>query len=580
MLSLVFAMLIFILTFPLLTFLVIYHGRVYPGVYIDTINVSGLTINEASSLLTSQKKFSDTINIRLTSGSSKKDFTVPTKAFGAVFEYDKATSDAFNVGRSGRTLTDIANLVLSLIKSKKVPLTIYINQSALYEQISIIAAQIDDPPEKPELYLSDGEVFLTEASGGYTLDISKAEMQLSSAIKKGQSSVNIVADYNDSALSEEEQALLITRANKLKSKSLKLSFEEHTFNYKQDKLLSLLRVNNFSLDNIDPSIEDIKRTIERSPTNPLFNFLPPEAGEENHVKEFKPAIKGVSVNTGTLMTELTKGLFELESSDLNEIVIEIPVIYTEPEIQTSEVNSLGIKELIGVGTSKFKGSIASRVHNVSLAAARLNGILIKPGEVFSFNKALGDISVYSGYKQAYIIQGNETVLGDGGGVCQVSTTFFRAALAAGLPIVERHPHSYRVGYYEQDSGPGIDATIYSPTVDIKIKNDTPAHILIQTFADAKNMTLKFEFYGTSDGRVATISKPVVSQVTPPRDDLYMDDPTLPTGQIKQVDYKAWGAKVNFSYSVVRNGETIIDDTFYSNYKPWQAKYLRGTGPTN
>ena len=65
MLSLVFAMLIFILTFPLLTFLVIYHGRVYPGVYIDTINVSGLTINEADSLLTSQKKFADTINIRL-----------------------------------------------------------------------------------------------------------------------------------------------------------------------------------------------------------------------------------------------------------------------------------------------------------------------------------------------------------------------------------------------------------------------------------------------------------------------------------------------------------------------------------
>jgi vancomycin resistance protein YoaR len=191
---------------------------------------------------------------------------------------------------------------------------------------------------------------------------------------------------------------------------------------------------------------------------------------------------------------------------------------------------------------------------------------------------LGDVSVYTGYQQAYIIKGGQTVLGDGGGVCQVSTTFFRAALDAGLPIIERHPHAYRVSYYEQNSKPGFDATVYSPSVDLKVKNDTPAYILIQTKTDIKNATLTFELYGTSDGRVATVSSPYIWDVTPAPPALYIDDPTLPAGQIKQIDFAAAGAKTSFDYKVTRGEEILQQKTFYSNYRPWQARYLRGTKP--
>ncbi len=169
-------------------------------------------------------------------------------------------------------------------------------------------------------------------------------------------------------------------------------------------------------------------------------------------------------------------------------------------------------------------------------------------------------------------------MGDGGGVCQVSTTFFRAILNAGLPIIERRAHSYRVSYYEQGSSPGLDANVYDPTTDLKFKNDTPGYLLIQTLIDSASSTLIFEIYGTSDGRVTTISKPVVTDITPPSEDLYIDDPTLPQGEIKQIDWKAWGAKVWFNYIVERGEETIYQKTFYSNYRPWQAVYLRGTGP--
>jgi vancomycin resistance protein YoaR len=247
-------------------------------------------------------------------------------------------------------------------------------------------------------------------------------------------------------------------------------------------------------------------------------------------------------------------------------------------IKTEEVNDLGIKELLGRGISYFRGSIASRIHNIQIASSRLNGILIPPGETFSFNQTLGEVSQATGYKEAYIIKEGRTILGDGGGVCQVSTTFFRATLDAGLPIIERAPHAYRVYYYEQNSQVGVDATVWEPSPDLKIKNDTPAHILVQAYVNPSQYRLTFEFYGTSDGRKATISKSRIWDQTPPPPDLYQDDPTLPTGTTKQIDWSAWGAKVAFDWKVERGGEILQERTFYSSYRPWQAVFLRGTGP--
>jgi vancomycin resistance protein YoaR len=168
-------------------------------------------------------------------------------------------------------------------------------------------------------------------------------------------------------------------------------------------------------------------------------------------------------------------------------------------------------------------------------------------------------------------------LGDGGGVCQVSTTLFRAVLNAGLPITERQPHAYRVSYYEQDIGPGFDATVFLPSPDLKFKNNTPSYLLIQTKVDQVNKKLTFDIYGTSDGRKVEISPVRIWDKQPPPPDLYQDDPTLPAGTIKQVEHKSWGAKVAFDYKIVRGEEVLSEKTFYSVYRPWQAVYLRGTG---
>lgn len=295
------------------------------------------------------------------------------------------------------------------------------------------------------------------------------------------------------------------------------------------------------------------------------------------VTAFKPSKDGRLLNQEEARKRLKAAFMIAAKTDRQRITILLPVDTVRPSISTNNANSFGIKELIGLGYSEFAGSIPGRIHNIALAASRINGVLIKPGDVFSFNDTVGDISAATGYQSAYIIKDGKTVLGDGGGVCQVSSTLFRAALNAGLPIVARQAHAYRVHYYEEGGfKPGLDATVFSPTVDFKFKNDTAAYILIQTKTDLKNLTLTFEFYGSSDGRTATITNHKIWGVTPPPPPLYQDDPTLPKGVVKQVDFDAWGTKASFDYTVTRNGQTLQKTTFFSNFRPWQAVYLKGT----
>ncbi len=322
---------------------------------------------------------------------------------------------------------------------------------------------------------------------------------------------------------------------------------------------------------IDDTLTNLAAQIDVPEEEALFQFA------DGKVTAFRPAKVGRRLNREETKRRLTEAFTTVSRTNQQRITILLPVADVSPASSTDGTNAFGIKELIGSGYSEFAGSIPGRIHNVALAASRINGILIKPGEEFSFNNAIGDISAATGYQSAYIIKEGRTVLGDGGGVCQVSSTLFRAALNAGLPIVERHAHAYRVHYYE-DGGfkPGLDATVFSPSVDLRIKNDTPSHILIQAKTDTKNLTLRFELYGTRDGRVAELLNHQVWGQTAPPPPLYQDDPTLKTGVVKQVDWSAWGAKTSFQYKVTRNGETLQDTTFYSTFRPWQAVYLKGT----
>lgn len=325
----------------------------------------------------------------------------------------------------------------------------------------------------------------------------------------------------------------------------------------------------FDKETVRQTLSNLEQNFNKPAKNALFKF------ENGKVVSFAQEEKGLQLDSENFLANFSQRVYQTNKDPKNKIVT-IKKLIIEPEITLAEANSFGIEEYIGEGRSDYSHSIPERIHNIILASSKFNGVLIPKDKILSFNDTVGDISSITGYKPAYIIKGGKTVLGDGGGVCQVSTTLFRAALNAGLPIIERHPHAYRVGYYENDAKSGLDATVFAPSTDLKIKNDTPAHILIQIEIDKTNNLLYFRLYGKKDDRRSEISTPALWDVQPPPTALYQDDPTLKRGVTKQVDFSAWGGKASFDYKVTYADGKIAEDKFFSSYKPWQAVYLVGT----
>jgi vancomycin resistance protein YoaR len=251
---------------------------------------------------------------------------------------------------------------------------------------------------------------------------------------------------------------------------------------------------------------------------------------------------------------------------------DLVITTLQPAVDSNRVAEMGIRELVAAGDSYFAGSSAERVRNVQVAADKFIGVVIPPGGIFSFNEFVEDVSAANGFEDSLIIWGDRTAVGIGGGVCQVSTTIFRAAYFAGLPIVERYNHGYVVDWYGE---PGLDATIFTPSVDFRFRNDTGAYLLMQPEMDAAGGALTINLYGTKPDRQVIVGAPVQSDITPAPAPLYSVDDTLAPGQRKQVDWAKQGMTVTVQRTIIEGGNTRTE-TLVSKYQPWRAVYLVGS----
>lgn len=206
--------------------------------------------------------------------------------------------------------------------------------------------------------------------------------------------------------------------------------------------------------------------------------------------------------------------------------VELVVMRSIDNLKISpELQSEGVNELVSVGFSDFSGSSAARKHNIKTAIARYEGLILKEGEVFSFNDNLGEVTRESGYKKELVIKGDETIPEFGGGVCQVSSTVYRSAMLAGLPILERKGHSYSVSYYYPS---GSDATIYPGVQDLKFQNNTGKSIMI--YPKMNEDHLYIYIFGTKNTNNVNIYGPFVTNVKPAPPNRFLPSTTLPKGK--------------------------------------------------
>ncbi len=370
-------------------------------------------------------------------------------------------------------------------------------------------------------------------------------------------------DYQLPIKSVVDQAYLVGRGRGISALyqqiALKLGWE--SYNFDLNPLYDHGYLNNL--------LSELAISYKKEPVEARFDFA------DGKVQAFQMEKDGYQLDMTTVLIKVEQALKQQRFEPGKVIKISVPKQILKAEIKLNKINDLGIRELVGMGSSQFAGSAPERVHNIVTGANRINGMIIKPGQTFSFNEFLGEISSRTGFMAAFVIKNGKTVLDDGGGICQVSTTMFRTALNSGLPILERTAHAYRVGYYEQDAKPGLDATIYLPTVDLKFKNDYQSALLIQSDIDLENMKLTFYLYGTKDQRQVELSDITMWNISPPPEPEYIDDFNLAEGITKQVDFAAWGTSSKFTYKVnYPNGE-VNEQEFISNFRPWKAIYLVG-----
>lgn len=234
--------------------------------------------------------------------------------------------------------------------------------------------------------------------------------------------------------------------------------------------------------------------------------------------------------------------------------------------------------LLGTATTSYFGSFSERINNIARGAAKFNGMVVQPGEVFSFNTALGDAGPDDGFVEGYAIVNGRLAKTIGGGLCQVSTTMYRAVFNAGLELVTRRNHTYVINFYE--NVPGWDATVFAPYQDFRWRNDTSGPIYISASSDPAKATVTFSLYGTPDGRKTTMVGPTVSNVVQQSRPIWQYDPTLKRGQTKQLVHGRPGMNVAMGRIVTAaNGKVLHNDNLPSKYQPWEDFFLYGPGVT-
>ncbi len=581
---------IFFLFAASLLYQVWYANRIFPGVSMLGVDMGGLTPEEAEQVINISFPYPQNGKITLKHQDKTWDYT--PASLGLTLDPKASAGNAFAVGREGSYFHKVNTIVTAA------RIGVILSPAYVYDQrltsviLGQIASRVNHALIEAEISVNGVDVKIRSGETGRELDQLESLKKITIMMSTMQSGpVDLVVNTTEPAVVDVEKTGAIIR--KILSAPLTFSMPpdqaEGLGPWSIDPqtlsgMLSLGRVQEgdhyayrveFNNQLLLTYLNNLANKTNLLWRNARFIF----DDNERKLDLLEPAVIGRSLNVSS-----TIGVVQQKAAG-GEHDVTLVFDYHKPEVRDDATTaSLGIKELVRAETTYFYGSSADRVQNITAAAARFHGLLIAPGETFSMAKALGDISLDNGFAEALIIYGGRTIKGVGGGVCQVSTTLFRTAFFAGYPIVERHPHAYRVSYYEKTAGnhidpqmAGMDATVYVPYVDFRFTNDTQYWLLMETYVNPEKYSITWKFYSTKDGREVKADFSGPTNIVEAPEPLYKENPELEKNEINQIDWQADGADVVVRRSVTRNGQPYLNDEFTTHYQPWQSVYEYGPG---
>lgn len=561
------------------------QDRIMPGVYVMDVSLGGLSYDEAREALAAQPNpFADLV---YTFQDGDQTWQFSGEELGLAFDVDETLETAINHGRNA-SITDFVDQAQTWFNGTSIAPVMTYDEAAAANALQTIATEIDQPVINDSLRIENGEVITTSGQTGRTLNVAATLSQLNDAIMSGQpGQIGLVIDRTEPVIASAEEAAERVRVALSAPVHLVASDADGNqlgpWTASVDQIASLLQIE------LVPTVGDTQIYDVSVDASAFADYLetlapgliqPAVSGRfdfDETTGQLTPIVRSTSgreLNIPETITRLEEAIF---SSDARIVPMAFDFVLPDYHDRVSAAE-LGITELVAEATTYFTGSTQNRRRNIAVSASKFDGVIIPPDGEFSFNTILGDISEENGFVEGKVIFGGRTVDGIGGGVCQVSTTVFRAAFSGGFAITERNSHGYRVGYYELNgSAPGLDAAIWQPERDFRFQNNTPYHLLIETSVYPETNALQFRFYSTKHWD-AEIEPAIVKNLVPALPDAFEANSDLNPGEIIQVDYAAEGADVTVYRNIYdASGEFVREDYVYTHYLPWQAIYQVAPG---
>jgi vancomycin resistance protein YoaR len=570
----------------------LYRDKIHRGVRVWDLDLSGSSRSDAQASLADY--FAGFTQAPWVLRDGEQTWTVTPAALGIRLDATGTFEAAYAIGRSHSPAWNLGEQLRAASKGVQIAPVILYDEAAAERYVAGLTSEVYRPVQEAALTIHSLEIYETRPQVGRQLDV---EATLASvrqvAGQLSQQEIDLVV--GETLPHVIDAGIAHKQAEAILSQPLTLYVEDGWFverretpgpwQLSREDLAAMLVVEEVPVGDqgntrLDVTLDSaalgtylapIGQEVSRTMTNARFIFN----DDTRQLVVIAPSVDGLELDVEVTIARIN----EHAKGSEREVPLVMKVIPAEFGANVT-AEQLGITELIASSTSYFAGSSEGRKNNVQVAASKFHGIIIKPGETFSFNQWLGEVSEEEGYDESLIIFGNETIPDVGGGICQVSTTAYRAAFWAGFPITERWAHAYRVGYYEQGDQPvGLDATIYSPLVDLKFVNDSPYHLLIETYINFNTSALVYKFYSTGMGRVVELEGPVISEEIEHGDPIYKEDADLEPGEIKQVEWATNGL-TSVITRVIRDattGQVIERKEFKSKFRPWDAVYLVGPG---
>jgi vancomycin resistance protein YoaR len=551
-------------------------GRIHPGVRVGEVAVGSMTPTEARVVVGEAFARASAEPVVVTWGS--KRFEVTAAAIGARWDTTSTLAAAMAVGREGGVAQAVWDRVRAVIGGVAVAPVVGLDAAAVGRELDTIDAAVSEPARDASVSVNGTVVATVPSREGRILDRDVTEAGILAALVSDQRTVAAAVTTVSASVSDAEAERARQQAVRLVSGAVTVRFEASSLVIPRATVASWVvfsrettgaagvpgsvarssLVVSLDVTRMAPAVASLTEGRARPARDAAF-----VAGEGT--VRITPSQVGAGPDLQALASDLLRACL---GTGARAAVLRL--VETQPLLTTAAARAMGITGRISTFTTSYSTANPARTNNVHLLAKAFDGKLVAPGAVFSFNGTAGQRTAAKGYQEAPAIVEGKLVPQLGGGVCQVGTTFFNTVFFSGLPILERHNHSFYISHYPT----GRDATVSWGGPDFKFRNDTRNWILIRTAVTASTLTIAL--YGTDPGYTVRYTTGPFTDVVP-HETIEVPDPTRKKGYRVVEDGGVDGRSVVVVRTVYdRAGQVVRTDTFVSHYSPKTETVRVGT----